>query len=268
MSGPTSSIDKPEPIGPSLTVPPEKSIWVILRWHAMTNVLITIGSPYLLYQAIKKWSIVKDTWAKASRPSIKNNAEYQSKDLTRRLWLTEVGKLYFNAVEYQKMEGYCGPATQRCILKSIPGIKTEDIPPQVRGPATVSKFAEVIGNIGDKSGVTKTKVILASEGYQTFLDVLRKSNSPNYRVAANFLRSPLFGFVKPSFVPIHMAMTFMGGHFSPILGYFEKENLVAVFDVNHTYGLWFVDPERLYSSIQTHDIMSGLERGLVLVEVL
>jgi hypothetical protein len=254
--------------GPPLTIPCEKTLWTTIKWHVMANSMITVGSPYLLYQAVMKWSIVKDTWTKASRPSIRNDSDFKSSDLIRRLWLTEVGKLFYHAVEYQKMEGFCGPATQRCLLKSIPGIKSEEIPPQVRGPSTVSKFAEVIGSIGDKAGITKTKVVLASEGYEAFLDVLRKSNSPKFRVAANFLRSPLFGFVKPSFLPINTVLTFMGGHFSPILGYFERENLVAVFDVNHTYGLWFVQPERLYSAIYTFDITSGLERGLVLVEIL
>ena len=61
---------------------------------------------------------------------------------------------------------------------------------------------------------------------------------------------------------------FFGGHFSPIVGYLEDENLVAVFDVNHEYSIYLVDPRRLYDSVATHDITSGESRGYVVMEVL
>ena len=78
--------------------------------------------------------------------------------------------------------------------------------------------------------------------------------------------SPLFGIKEPTFVPINWILAFFGGHFSPVVGYFEDVNLVAIFDVNHTYSTFFVTPERFYDAIHTFDVTSGKARGLVVTE--
>ena len=80
------------------------------------------------------------------------------------------------------------------------------------------------------------------------------------------LNSPLFGVNEPKFAPINWILAFFGGHFSPVVGFFEDVNLVAIFDVNHTYSTFFVTPERFYEAIHTFDVTSGKARGLVVTE--
>ena len=81
------------------------------------------------------------------------------------------------------------------------------------------------------------------------------------------IRSPLFGFKKPAFFPYNFLLGLFGGHFSPIVGYMVKEDLVAVFDVNHEYGVYLLSSRRLYDSVNTFDFTSKQTRGLVLTEL-
>ena len=43
---------------------------------------------------------------------------------------------------------------------------------------------------------------------------------------------------------------------------------VAVFDVNHSYGMFLVDSHRLFDAVNTYDLIANSFRGLVLTEVL
>jgi hypothetical protein len=237
-------------------------------FHVLILTLMTVlATPFLFYIAITKFSIFQDVFSKATAEQpIQEFNEYKDSGLIKRLWRSNSGKLYKNAVEYQVKEGYCCHATQRCLLKSIRQFDSQKLTEQRRGPATIEQFAQTLDKMSD--GVTKSKVVLGSDGFEAFLSALRRVNDPNVRVALNFLRSPLFGIKKPSFLPLNWLLCFFGGHFSPISGYFEDLNIVAVFDVNHNYGLFFVSPERLYEAVNTYDVISGKNRGIVVVEVL
>lgn len=231
------------------------------------HLISIVAIPFFGYISITKFNILKDIFAKAtSELPIQHSTEYKDAELMKRLQQTFSGKLYEHAVEYQIKEGYCCHATQRCLLKSIPKFDNTNLAEQKRGPATIEQFAVTLDTMS--GGVTKSKVILGCDGFDAFLSALKRVNDPNVRVALNFLRSPLFGVKKPLFLPFHWLLCFFGGHFSPVIGFFEDLNLVAVFDVNRQYGLFFVSPQRLYQAVNTHDVMSGKNRGIVLVEVL
>jgi hypothetical protein len=43
---------------------------------------------------------------------------------------------------------------------------------------------------------------------------------------------------------------------------------VALFDVNHNYGLFFVESRKLYSAVDTTDVFANTHRALVITEIM
>ena len=259
----------PKRLRPLCVVPPDPHPLLQFAKLGLFSTLLLVFSPYLAYIGFKKKNNVLDVWAMSRRPSVKNDPEYQEPSLIDSFWSTSVGRIYIDAVEYQLREGYCGPATLRCILKTlIPlgKLKMEEIPDATSGPMTAKAFALKMDQ--SSRGQTSSSVVLGSEGYQTFKAAIKLSNDPGHRVAINFLRSPLFGSPGLVLLPANFMKVFFGGHFSVIVGFDEKKDLVAVFDVNHTYGgLYLINSKRLFESINTFDLQSGEERGLVVVKI-
>lgn len=54
------------------------------------------------------------------------------------------------------------------------------------------------------------------------------------------------------------------GHFSPIGGYLEAEDLVFVLDVNSDFQPWLVERKRLFDAVNTLD--GTKKRGFLLIE--
>ncbi len=54
------------------------------------------------------------------------------------------------------------------------------------------------------------------------------------------------------------------GHYSPIGGYLENEDLVFVLDVNRDYHPWLVERTRLFDAMNTWD--GDKKRGMLLIE--
>lgn len=179
-------------------------------------------------------------WRLARQPAIDYNNTGEN-DLVQKALSLPTAQVYLkeNALEYQITEGYCAVAIQRNILKSIPDFPRDRVPcPKKGGPSAVALMCESISNMSDY----QTTVVYGSEGYEAFRQALRQSNDPKwYRVAVNFLRSSMFGIGSPSWLPSSIVLAFCGGHFSPVLGYLEKENMVAIFDTNHKYGFYLCD---------------------------
>ena len=73
------------------------------------------------------------------------------------------------------------------------------------------------------------------------------------RYIINFHRGPLWGSGH--------------GHFSPILGYLEAEDLVFVGDVNGDFQPFLVPTARLYEAMDTIDSDGNLKRGMLLIDV-
>jgi hypothetical protein len=85
---------------------------------------------------------------------------------------------------------------------------------------------------------------------EQFLDHIRRSNDISRRYIVNFRRKEIFDAG--------------GGHFSPIAGYLEDEDLVFVLDVNNRFRPWLIERSRLYSAVNTLD--GSKKRGLLLIE--
>jgi hypothetical protein len=113
---------------------------------------------------------------------------------------------------------------------------------------------------------TKSTVVFGADGYDSFLKAIKLANDPKFRISCNFLRSPLFGI--PGYLPADLIFVVFGGHFSPIIGYDEDTDLVAVFDVNHKFGMFLVSPKRLYEAVNTYDRSANNTRGLVVTEII
>jgi Phytochelatin synthase len=256
-------------VRPRCLVPPEPSLLTVYGKATLFSTVLVVFSPYLLYTFVRKKDDYMAVWRKSAVPSIKNERTYQDVQLINKMWSTTVGKTYLEAVEYQIREGYCGLATMRCILKSLVlmgKLSPESVPPATSGPMTVKKFAARIDE--QSKGATSSRVVLGSEGYEAFLQAIKLSNQPNYRVAINFLRSPLFSAPSPVVFPLNFMKTFFGGHFSVIVGYLESEDVVGVFDVNASYGgLYLVSSRRLFDAVDTLDLQSGEPRGLVVSSI-
>lgn len=226
-----------------------------------------VGPPYLIYAYLAKHSLFKRLLSFARRPPIGRN--HSSELLEKALDLPSSRKyIESNALEYQRSEGHCSFATQRVICKSIPAYPVAKIPSETSyGPTTATAFAQRLTD----DYHCQSSVVYGSAGYDVFIEALKKANdADSYRVTVNFLRSSLFGIPSPTWLPSSWFTMRVGGHFSPVLGYLEKENLVAIFDVNHKYGIFLCDTERLYDSVSTVDMMrqDGQTRGLVVTEIL
>jgi len=125
-----------------------------------------------------------------------------------------------------------------------------------------------------------TTIISGDVGYDEFLLELRKGlANENVRIACNFLRSALMGFERIRYIPFHMLMHLMSGHFSPILGLLERGEdddreegasdnpFVAIFDTNHKYGgCYLVPARRLYQAVRAVDLSANTHRAIILVE--
>ena len=224
-------------------------------------VVTILFSPVLLVLFIARYSAFTSIFSTYKQPSIKSDKNYKHGKLIEQVWSTPVGQAYLKGgLEYQPREGFCAPSTVRNVIKSIPGTTEQDLPPLVSGPSVPEKLAVAI----DKCGRTESQIIYGQDGFDAFKQALKHSNDPNYRLSANFLRGPLFGPIQDFWFPSSYLVATFGGHFSPVIGYLEKEELVAVFDLNHNYSMFLVDTKRFYESVNTMDIMTGQNRALIL----
>lgn len=170
---------------------------------------------------------------------------------------------YATALEYQKSEGYCAPATLRCILKSL-AFPKHLLPPPSFGASEPDRWCDAIQALGGPA--LRSDIVRGDEGYDAFLRAVRKVNDPRSRVAINYLRRALVGFEWPRFVPVHFVFGLIGGHFSPVLAVLEEDvPLVAVFDVNEKFGLHLVPAPLLYEAVRAKDASTGKSRAVIVV---
>jgi hypothetical protein len=207
-----------------------------------------------------------------------------------KVWGSHVGRCYAKALEYQQREGFCSSTTMRCMLRSynvaLPTEKQVAVPPAVGKPDTPEGVRnKLLALCVTAKGSPQLQVTLCrgseaegatqEEHYQAFLEQVRLVNHPSgmYRVGANFLRGAIFG--APSFWPATAMLVLLGGHFSPVVGFFEGDlkafpegPLVALFDVNDAYGLCLIPARRMFEAVHTIDLFTGSKRGLVVTKLL
>ncbi|KDO34204.1 hypothetical protein SPRG_19044 [Saprolegnia parasitica CBS 223.65] len=254
----TSSLPYVEP-----PTPPSTSVGDRLRRAVFVTLLSILGLPYMLYACLAQRATIGPLLTAARRTSIKLDAMYKDSSRLARAWSTPIGQRYLcGGLEYQRREGYCASATLRNVLKSVG--RSDVLPAPRRGASTPKQYVAAL----DHAGCTRSRIVYGSDGYDVFRSALLAANDPSYRVAVNFLRSPLFGFNGPTFAPFNFILGVFGGHFSNVIGFLDDEDLVVIFDVNHTYGPYLVDAKRLYSAVNTYDQTAKRTRALVVSKVL
>jgi hypothetical protein len=203
---------------------------------------------------------------------------FQNKDLLTKLWELDSAKAYLNdagepQLEYQLREGYCGSATQRCVLKSL---GYTDIREQHHGESKPQPWCEHVNDMVRESShgesyEIETEIVEGGVSYDEFVKTLRDGlANKDCRIACNFLRPALTGFMGWRIFPMNFLLGVMGGHFSPILGVLDVPEvdspLVAIWDTNHKYnGAYFVPAKKLYDAVRAVDLSAHKHRALILV---
>ena len=192
-------------------------------------------------------------------PSIEASTDYRDPNLIRQAWALPVASAYRRGgFEYQSNPSFCGPASVANLLRSvgrgtdqdkvIDGTPFEPWFGILPGGLTLDELAELASlRLGSRPGVVRDPSLAEFRAW------LKRSNDPSYRIIVNFHRGPLFGRGH--------------GHFSPLLGYLEAEDLVLVGDVNESYRPFLVSSERLWRATDTVDRETGKERGLIVARV-
>lgn len=227
-------------------------------------VIIPILSFLALFQFHTTWKLLAKVYHKPL-----NLKDCKDESTLRKMWALPSGQIFLcrNALEYQHREGFCCRATQRCILKSIPSIRAEEIPEACSGPADAETYASTLDQIATDK--IKSTVVTADGGYTAFMEALQKVNQPDkYRVSVNFLRPAIFGAPSPRWLPSSLLLGLGGGHHSPVIGFHKDSDTVLVFDVNHNYGPILVSSRQLFDAVDTFDPLSGAHRALTVTEIL
>jgi len=232
----------------------------------------------LAYVGLRVWRVYSNitTETKDQQP-VKMLPVYQDKALLAKAWALPAARLYGRII-YQPVEGFCGHATISNGVFSIPPHDKFVVMPPTAVPMGVAEMKEFCQNLckapattngTEKSGngclCTAVESFTDNLTYEKFMEIVRSSNDSRYRLLANFMRGPLF--FCDSNVQVDFFMKYMSGHWSPIAGYLEEEDLVFVLDVNEKYGAYLVPSRRMYESVNTKDLMGGTWRGLVRLTV-
>ncbi|KAL7482022.1 hypothetical protein ACHAW6_007703 [Cyclotella cf. meneghiniana] len=243
-------------------------LFLSYKWLTDSFFRKTVGSVYTLVSS-------------ATSQPVSSEWYFQDKALLARLWTMESAKSYLNEqgepqLEYQLREGYCGSATQRCVLKSLGYINVRK---QKGGESKPQLWCEHVAEMARESChgaeeevVLETTIVEGAVSYQEFVETIRGGlRNKDCRVACNFLRPALMGFAGWRIFPMNFLLGLMGGHFSPILGMLDFEEvdspLVAIWDTNHKYnGAYFVPAKRLYDAVHAVDLSARKHRALILVE--
>jgi hypothetical protein len=176
-------------------------------------------------------------------------------ELLERAWQLPVATTYNRQIIWQSNVSRCGPAAIANAYRSLgDAANTEGRVLAGTGRCwtgfcvlglTLDELADVArANTGRKITLLRD----FNEG--EFREHLRRSNDPARRYIVNFSRERIFG----SGV----------GHFSPIGGYLEDEDLAFILDVNSDFKPWVVERKRLFDAVNSFD--GNKKRGLLLIE--
>ena len=207
--------------------------------------------------------VTKNGGGNNNNKCVMNGWYFQNVTLLQKLWTLKSAQAYIgnnnnnnnNILEYQVREGYCGSATQRCILKSFgytspsiigieqiggeskPELWCEHVKLMTSSIATASNVTrsvtnsatatndttEQVADDGNDEYYIETTIVYGSTvTYSQFKTILQTAlSNTNVRIACNYLRSALTGFELHGlwkYHPLLILLKLYGGHFSPILG--------------------------------------------------
>ena len=151
-------------------------------------------------------------------------------------------------ITWQSNASRCGPAAVANAYRSLGDSATTEekvLSGTGRCWTGVCILGLTLDELADVARVNTSRklTLLRDLNEEQFWEHLHRSNDSNRRYIVNFNRKQIFGAGV--------------GHFSPIGGYLEAEDLVFILDVNPDYQPWLVERGRLFS---------GKKRGLLLIE--
>jgi phytochelatin synthase len=176
-------------------------------------------------------------------------------DLLERAWRLPVAATFNRQLVWQSNISRCGPASVANAYRSLGEAEnTEDRVLARTGRCWTGFciFGLTLDELADvaRAHTNKKITLLRDLSEEHFREHLRRSNDPSRRYIVNFSRKQIFGAGV--------------GHFSPIGGYLEAEDLVFILDVNSDYRPWLVASKRLFDAVNTFD--GNRKRGLLLIE--
>jgi hypothetical protein len=212
----------------------------------------TGGATFALHQA-------NNDPAYANVASIADAPTYQDPALLERAWALPVAALYREGgYEYQANPSFCGPTSAANMMQS------QGVDADQRDVIEGSNVRPIFGilprgvSLNTEADLVRTASgqpveVLRGLTLEEFRQHMANSNNTSVRYIINFHRGPLWGSGH--------------GHFSPILGYLEAEDLVFVGDVNGDFQPFLVPTARLYEAMDTIDSDGNLKRGMLLIDV-
>lgn len=224
------------------------------------RILLVVSAISLLLTAFGAWRIAPyfiDGSDYEAVESIEARADFRDPALLQAAWRLPVASAYSaQPFEYQVNSSFCGPASAANLLRSIgidmsqdevvDGTKYDSLIGVLIGGMTLDQLADLM-----RARTHAEVSIVRDVSLPEFREHLVRANDPARRYVVNFHRGPLFGRGH--------------GHFSPILGYDVKHDLVFVGDVNRDYRPFLVSSERLWNAANTLDTATGKNRGLLAV---
>jgi hypothetical protein len=176
-------------------------------------------------------------------------------ELIERAWRLPVAATFNRQLTWQSNRSRCGPAAVANVYRSL-GDAASTEAKVLAGTGrcwtgvcifglTLDELAEVA-----RANTSRKVTVLRDLSEVQFREHLRRSNDRGRRYIVNFSRRSLFGAGV--------------GHFSPLGGYLEGEDLVFVLDINQDYRPWLIERARLFEAVNTFD--GDKKRGLLLIE--
>jgi hypothetical protein len=178
-----------------------------------------------------------------------------SPDLVERAWRLPVAATFNRQLTWQSNGSRCGPAAVANAYRSLGDAAITEgnvLAGTGRCWTGVCIFGLTLDELAEVAHVNSSRkiTVLRDLSEEQFREHLRRSNDPSRRYVVNFNRRQIFGAGV--------------GHFSPIGGYLEAEDLVFVLDVNADYQPWLIERARLFAAVDTLD--GDKKRGLLLIE--
>jgi hypothetical protein len=179
----------------------------------------------------------------------------QTADAIERAWRLPVAETFNHQLFAQSNLSLCGPASLANVFRSMSEpAKTESEVLAGTGRCWTGfcPFGLTLDELADVARAHTNRKVTVLRGLtpDEFREHLRRSNDTSRRYIINFRRREIFGAGV--------------GHFSPIAGYFENEDLVFVLDVNENFRPWLIERSRLFAAMNTLD--GDKKRGLLLIE--
>lgn len=229
----------------------------LLRW--ILFVLLALSALLLAAAAITIGPLLFAPNSYEGVPSIEARADFRSPALMKAAWNLPVSRTYARTpFEFQDNPSFCGPTSVANLLRSI-GMKLTQHN-VIRGTPHEPWFGVLIGGmtIDDLARLLAMRTgrrvhVIRDLTLPRFRTLMAMANDPRRRMIVNFHRGPMFGRGH--------------GHFSPVLGYLARRDLVLVGDVNANYRPYLAPVERLWRATDTIDSETGKERGIIVADV-